>query len=254
MFGPRIDVLYTIELDAYNASKPHDELSCKLICDTSNLCVALTHNTDELSCIFYDLLGPVELKVTDPVSLLIKSVSCVIPHVFENEGRGCVYTERLEQQVVMGSAADVITLTNVSGVVQCSEACDSDGMCRIFDYDSEFLSCRFYRDATEWVTNTFYFGYVKNDPFCVIGTAPSTSPTDAPTTQTPTNAPTIPIPTSAPTISVVSPYTIDIILVILIPVYAMVCCVACFFALCVDRCEDEMYVIVPDSIAYTIEF
>lgn len=218
--------MYVIQHESHNTSIPHSERSCLLACDRSNRCIAFTHNSDTMSCTFYDILGPIELKAPDPVVLQVKSKTCIIPHVLDDEGQGgCEYLERPEQFVVEGvSAANRVNLTNATSVLDCSEECDRDGTCKMFDYDMETLTCRFYFAVSEWGVNTFYGGYVKSIPSCVYSTptrAPTSSPTTAPSERNNTHI----------GVQVIDPRTrerISTLMVIFIVIVVVMCCGICF--------------------------
>jgi hypothetical protein len=240
-FGPRAGALYVIQHESHNATIPHTERSCLLSCDRIDRCVAFTHNGNSMSCTFYDILGPIELKTPEPVVLQVKSKSCTIPHVLDDEGiGGCEYTERPEQFVENGIFAGARNnLTNASNVLECSVECDRDGTCKMFDYNTVTNTCKFYYAATQWGVNTFYGGYVKSDPSCVFS-----APTTAPTTESPTSSPTSNTTNSTVPLLVIDPSTdkippaMIVLITLLIVMCCSVCCVICF------KRRGDQYVIV----------
>lgn len=229
-FGPRADALYTIQHETHNNSIPHTEFSCLLSCDVSDRCVSFTYNSDEESCVFYDILGPIELKLGEPVVLMIKSKSCTIPHRLDNEGNGgCAYSERSEQIVINGVSSILVPeIEHVASVLQCSEYCNQDGSCKIFDYNVDTLLCRKFLVVTEWGSNTLTNGYVKSDQYCVDQVAPTGNPTLSPTlspTLTPTNSPSL----SDNVIGVIdNTITIKPPIMVLIIMGAVMICGGCF--------------------------
>lgn len=238
-FEPRIDAQYTFTNIYHDYNKVHTERTCKIDCDRSNKCAAFIFNNQTESCVFYDIVGPITFSPLEPIVLFIKSRACVIPHKYETEG-GCTYTERPEQYVRSGwKASGRAKIENAPDVFSCSRLCDRDGTCRSFDFDGEKRICRFYRSVSGWGVNKFFMGYVKNDPFCVLRTAT----TDPPTTD----------PTFVLIIDITN--SVSYVSIVLITIYIMVCSVTCCFVCFVPEQDDEiLYVIVPDSITYTVDF
>jgi hypothetical protein len=205
-FGPRADALFVIQHESHNDTIPHSERSCLLACDRSDRCVAFTHNSVNMDCTFYDIIGPIELKLGEPVVFNVKSRSCVVPHVLEDEEGGCQYTERPEQYAEeFLYASGRSSMTGSPNVYQCGVECDRDSTCKMFTYNQTSGTCYFYYAVTQWGVDTFSGGYVKSDPNCLYApptleptNAPSPSPTTGVPSSAPTNAPSS-RPTSAPT-------------------------------------------------------
>lgn len=248
-FQPRIDgkVLHYIENNV-NAS-----IYCLFECDSSTLCVGATYHEELERCDYYTGIGPIELDFLNPTNqtLFIKSGRCHKIH-FSNSTL-CDYATRDEEFPVTATTPQVVlpVIDNVTVITRCAEICDTDVTCNYFTYNEMSKECLFYDFVQTWGVSSFATTFEKTEEYCALEStinntrAPTSSPTPEPTSNT--RPPTL---IDNPSIGV------SVVFVVLISVYASVCCFV-FLCVCCTKQRDEeglYFLVVPETLTYEIEF
>lgn len=250
-FQPRIDgkVVLGVENDV-NAS-----IHCLLSCDSNTLCVGSTYLEDLEECVYYTAIGPIELDFLNPhnQTLFIKSGRCHKIH-FSNDTL-CDYSTRDEEFPIRATHPEVIpsVIKNVTVITNCAEACDTDLTCQYFTYNEMSKECLFYNLVESWGISSFATTFEKTEEFCAWES--TINNTRAPT-GTPTAAPTAGDPTVSPTVGSTR-IGISLITMVLVCVYATVCCLVFVCLLFTDPRDDEdglYFLVIPETLTYEIEF